>query len=92
MRAHGSTDACLSLLLRVCAQTLDRKLRNERDTHMVLEREAARLRIEVEAHSKRVARAQEVRPVRNCLHSDNTASILADAPAVRRSSTLCPRR
>ena len=50
----------------VCEQTLDRKLRNERDTHTVLEREAARLRIEVETHSKRVARAQEVRPLSAC--------------------------
>ena len=37
------------------AQTLDRKLRTERDTRTVLEREAARLRTEVEAHTQRVA-------------------------------------
>jgi hypothetical protein len=42
-------------------QALDRKLRNEKDTHTILVRETARLRTEVESHSKRVAKAQEVR-------------------------------
>jgi hypothetical protein len=43
------------------AQMLDRKLRQERDTNVILVREAARLRIEQETHAARVARAQEVR-------------------------------
>ena len=56
-------------------QTLDRKLRTERDTRTVLEREAARLHAEVEAHTQRVTRAQLVRPptvhvlLRHTLHA-----------------------
>ena len=42
-------------------QTLDRKLRQEKDTHAILIRETARLRTEVESHAKRVAKAQEAR-------------------------------
>ena len=34
-------------------QTLDRKLRQEKDTHTILLRETARLRNEVESHAKR---------------------------------------
>lgn len=48
------------------AQMLDRKLRQERDTNVILVREAARLRIEQETHAARVARAQEVR---SCVHA-----------------------
>lgn len=45
----------------IVSQTLDRKLRQENDTHTILLRETARLRTEVELHRTRVARAQEVR-------------------------------
>ena len=52
---------CCSVFSCLAPQTLDRKLRQEKDTHTILLRETARLRTEVESHSKRVAKAQEVR-------------------------------
>jgi hypothetical protein len=57
-------------------QTLDRKLRQEKDTHTILLRETARLRNEVESHAKRVAKAQEVSALACAFHSCNPSDFV----------------
>jgi hypothetical protein len=75
-------------------QTLDRKLRQERDTHTILVREASRLRTEVETHHQRVMRAQEVRTLactrRRCLSLFHTSHCISRSSDSGRS--LCGYR
>ena len=59
--AFSGCDSCPFSAELPALQTLDRKLRQEKDTHTILIRETARLRTEVESHAKRVAKAQEAR-------------------------------